>query len=54
MDRGWILLSPCFRGGVGWGGGREVLLEQVQLHFSFRKKLIIFLPCGLLVHNNTI
>jgi len=28
-------------------------LEQVQLNFGFRNKLIIFLPCGLLVDNNT-
>ena len=33
--------------------GSEVLLEQVQLNFSFRNKLIIHLPCGLLVENNT-
>jgi hypothetical protein len=33
--------------------GSEVLLEQVQLNFSFRNKFIIFLPCGLLVDNNT-
>ena len=30
----------------GWGMGSEVLLEQVQLNFSF-------LPCGRLVDNNT-
>jgi hypothetical protein len=34
----------------GWGLGREVLLEQVQLNFSFRYKFIN-LPCGLLVDN---
>jgi len=33
--------------------GSEVLLEQVQLNFSFRNKFIILLPCGLLVDNNT-
>jgi len=33
--------------------GSEVLLEQVQLNFSFRNKFIIILPCGLLVNNNT-
>ena len=31
----------------------EVLLEQVQLNFSFRNKFIILLPCSLLVDNNT-
>jgi hypothetical protein len=36
----------------GWGMGSEVLLEQVQLNFSFQNKFII-LPCGLLVDNNT-
>ena len=41
-----VSLSPCFRGG---GGGIEVLLEQVQLNFSFRNKFIILLPYGLLV-----
>jgi hypothetical protein len=34
------------------GLGSEVLLEQVQLNFSFQNKFII-LPCGLLVDNNT-
>ena len=33
--------------------GSEVLLEQVQLNFSFRNKFIILLPCDLLVDNNT-
>jgi len=33
--------------------GSEVLLEQVQLTFSFRNKFIILLPCGHLVDNNT-
>ena len=33
--------------------GSEVLLEQVQLNFSFRNKFIILLPCGLLLDNNT-
>jgi hypothetical protein len=37
----------------GWGVGREVLLEQVQLNFSFRNKFIILLLCGLVVDNNT-
>ena len=37
----------------GVGCGVEVLLEQVQLNFSFRNKSIILLPCGLLVDNNT-
>ena len=43
-----VSLSPCFR-----GVGSEVLLEQVQINFSFRNKFIILLPCGLLVENNT-
>ena len=33
--------------------GSEVLLEQVQLNFSFRNKFMILFPCGLLVDNNT-
>ena len=33
--------------------GSKVLLEQVQLTFSFRNKFIILLPYGLLVDNNT-
>ena len=33
--------------------GSKVLLEQVQLTFSFRNKFIILLPCGLLVYNKT-
>jgi len=36
----------------GWGVGSEVLLEQLQLNFSFWNKFII-LPGGLLVDNNT-
>jgi hypothetical protein len=32
--------------------GSEVLLQQVRLNFSFRKKFTI-LPCGRLVNNNT-
>jgi hypothetical protein len=32
--------------------GSEVLVEQVQLNFSFRNKFIILFPCGLLVGNN--
>jgi hypothetical protein len=35
------------------GVGSEVLLEQVQINFSFRNKFIILLPCGLRVDNNT-
>ena len=31
----------------------KVLLEQVQLTFSFRNKFVILLPCGLPVDNNT-
>ena len=37
----------------GWGGGSEVLLEQVQLNFSCRNKFVIVLSCGLLVGSNT-
>ena len=37
----------------GCGVGSEVLLEQVQLHFSFRNKFTILLPCGLLEDNYT-
>ena len=37
----------------GWGVRSEVLLEQVQLNFSFRNKFIILVPCGPLVDNNT-
>jgi len=32
--------------------GSEVLLEQVQLNFSFRNKFTILLPCGRPVDNN--
>jgi hypothetical protein len=32
--------------------GSEVLLEQVQLNFSFRNNFTILLPCGRLVDNN--
>jgi len=46
-----VSLSPCFMGACGVGS--EVLLEQVQLNFSFRNKFIILLPCGLLLDNNT-
>jgi hypothetical protein len=35
-------------------GGSEVLLEQVQLNFSFQNRFIIVLLCGLLVDNNTL
>jgi hypothetical protein len=45
-----VSLWPCFS---GWGVGSEVLLEQVQLDFSFRNKFTIPLPCGLLIDNNT-
>ena len=38
----------------GSGLGNEVLLEQVQLNFSFLKKFIILLLCGLLVDNSTL
>jgi hypothetical protein len=37
----------------GWGVGSEILLEQVQLNFSFRNKFLILRPCGLLVDKNT-
>jgi hypothetical protein len=37
----------------GWGMGSEVLLEKVQLNFTFQNKFI-FLPCGRLVDNNTL
>jgi hypothetical protein len=37
----------------GWGRGSEVLVEQVQLNFSFLNKFIILLPCGLLADNST-
>jgi hypothetical protein len=37
----------------GWGVGSEVLLDQVQLNFSFRNKFIIVILCGPLVENNT-
>ena len=36
-----------------WGRESKVLLEEGQLNFSFRNKFTIFLPCGLLVDNNT-
>ena len=36
-----------------WVRGSEVLLEKVQLNFSFRNKFIILIPCGLLVDKNT-
>jgi len=35
----------------GWVVGSEVLLEQMQLNFSFRNKFIILLPSGCLVDN---
>jgi len=44
-----VSLSPCFR---GWVVGSEVLLEQVQLNFSFWSKFIILLSCGPVVDNN--
>jgi len=49
LDLGWFhsrLVS-------GWDVGGEVLLEEVQLNFSFRNKFIIFLPYGRLVDSNT-
>jgi len=49
LELGWFH-SCLFQ---GWGVGREVLLEEAQLNFSFRNKFIIFLPCGLLVDNYT-
>jgi hypothetical protein len=48
LDRGWFHSHLV----TGWGVGSEVLLEQVQLNFSFRNKFIILLPWGLLVDNN--
>ena len=44
-----VLLSPCFRGGVG-----EVnyCWNRCSFKFSFQNKFIIVLPCGLLVDNN--
>jgi hypothetical protein len=33
----------------GWGVRSELLLEKVQLNFSFRNTFIILLPCGILV-----
>jgi hypothetical protein len=51
LDSGWVygrLVS-----GVGWGGGSEVLLEQVRQNFSCRNESIFILPCGLIVDNNT-
>ena len=35
-----------------WGGGSEVLLEQVQLNFSLRNKFTILIPCDLLEEKN--
>jgi hypothetical protein len=37
----------------GWVVGSEVLLEQVQLNFSFRNNFTIRLPYGRLVDDNT-
>jgi len=37
----------------GWCMGREEVLEQAQLNFSFRNKFIILLPCGFLLDSNT-
>ena len=37
----------------GCGVESNVLLEQVQLNFSFRNKFIVLLPCGLLADNKT-
>jgi hypothetical protein len=47
LDQGWfysLLVS-----GVGWGS--EILLEQVQLYFSFQNRFIIVLLCGHQVDN---
>ena len=35
----------------GWDGWSEVLVEQVQLNFSYRYNFTILLPYGLLVDN---
>ena len=44
------LLSRCFRGGV-WGV--KYCWNRCSSNFSFRNNFIIFLPCGLLVDNNS-
>ena len=55
MCLGGIWAEGCFTLAffLGWGVGSEVLLEKVQLNFSFRNKFIIVLPCGILVEYNT-
>jgi len=37
----------------GWVVGSDLLLEQMQLNFSFRNKIIILPLCIHLVDNNT-
>jgi hypothetical protein len=37
----------------GWVVGSEVLVEHVQLSFSFLNKFTIRIPCDLLEENNT-
>jgi hypothetical protein len=44
-----VLLSSCFRGGVG----SKILLEQFSSNFSFQNKLTFVLLFDLLVSNNT-
>jgi hypothetical protein len=50
VDRGWFYSRHV--SGAGWGV--EVLLEEVQLNFSFGNKFLIVLSFGLVVHNNTL
>jgi hypothetical protein len=49
LDQGWFYYHFVSR--AGWGS--DVLLEQVQLSFSFRNRFIIVLRCGHQVDNNT-
>jgi hypothetical protein len=42
-----VLLQGC-------GMGSEVLLEQIQLNFSFQNNFTILFPCGRLVDHNTL
>jgi hypothetical protein len=51
VDRGWF--HSRLVSWVGCGVGSEILLEQLQLTFSFRNRFIILLPCGFLLDNNT-
>jgi hypothetical protein len=55
MCAGEVWTEGCFTLAMfqGWCMGSEVLLEQVQLNFSFQNKFTILLPCGRLVENNT-